>query len=108
MSSCANISMSRAHQMKFACVAHCQHFGLHAEIDTMRQFWVQVIAQLLGEKQLPWQERDELGLQRLEALGVFKGAILQMLNLDPSLRPSMERFYNATNRVFSSRATIQI
>jgi hypothetical protein len=69
---------------------------------------MQVIAQLLGEKKLPWQERGEQGMRRLEALGVFKGAILQLLNVDPSLRPSMERFYNAANRVFSSRTTVQI
>lgn len=73
-----------------------------------RCVWLQVMAQICGEKQLPWEEQGELAAERLEALGVFKGAILQLLNRDATLRPSMQRFYDAANRIFSSRTTIKI
>jgi hypothetical protein len=69
---------------------------------------VQVMAQIAGEKRLPWEQQGELASERMEALGVFKGAILQLLNRDPQQRPSMQRFYDAANRIFSSRTTIKI
>lgn len=69
---------------------------------------LQVMAQLAGEKRLPWEEGTEEATERLEKLGVFKGAVMQLLNRDPQQRPSMQRFYDACNRVFSSRTTIKI
>ena len=68
---------------------------------------VQVIAQLTGEKRLPWEMQGVAAAERLESLGVFKGAVLQLLNRDPTLRPSMQRFYDAANRIFSARTTIK-
>lgn len=75
-----------------------------------KSVWValQVIKQLTGEKRLPWEEQGPAAAERLESLGVFKGAVLQLLNRDPTLRPSMQRFYDAANRIFSSRTTIKI
>lgn len=66
------------------------------------------MAQLAGEKRLPWEDGTDEAAERLEKLGVFKGAVMQLLNRDPQQRPSMQRFYDACNRVFSSRTTIKI
>ena len=40
-------------------------------------------------------------------LGAFREPILQLLNRDPSKRPSMPDFYNQCNSVFSSSTTYE-
>ena len=52
---------------------------------------VQVIAQLMGEAQLPW-EGANLTMEHKERLGVLRKAVLQLLERDPARRPSMRAF----------------
>ena len=63
---------------------------------------MQVVAQLLGNKPLPW---ESMSTEDRRKLGAFRGPILQLLNRDPSQRPTMPEFYHACNSIFSTSTT---
>lgn len=63
---------------------------------------VQVVRQLLGEESLPW---ERMNAATRKTLGAFKSPILQLLNRDPSKRPTMSEFYNNCNAIFSTSTT---
>lgn len=52
---------------------------------------MQVIGQLLGESQLPW-EGSNLSMEHQGRLGVLRKPVLQLLDRDPMRRPSMRAF----------------
>lgn len=52
---------------------------------------MQVIGQLLGEAQLPW-EGANLTMEHIGRLGPLHKPILQLLERDPNRRPSMRTF----------------
>jgi hypothetical protein len=59
---------------------------------------VQTLAQLRGERQLPWEaegEREEL----LGVVGAFRGILSDLLQRDPARRPTMKRVCEAWRRV---------
>lgn len=49
--------------------------------------WVQVVAALMGDEELPWEGDVSEDLSR--KLGALRAPILAMLHRDPSMRPSM-------------------
>ena len=61
-----------------------------AMLKKLRLRLVQVVARLLGELPLPWEE--ELSPVVARQLGVFKGPVLQLLHREPWARISMQRF----------------
>ena len=63
---------------------------------------MQVVKQLLGEEPLPW---ERMTVATRKTLGAFKGPIMQLLNRDPSQRPSMAQFYDNCNAIFSTSTT---
>lgn len=63
---------------------------------------MQVVKQLLGEEPLPW---ERMTVATRKTLGAFKGPIMQLLNRDPSQRPSMSQFYDNCNAIFSTSTT---
>ena len=65
---------------------------------------LQVIAQLLGEEQLPWEVHNAADRRNL---GAFRGPIMRLLSRDPSDRPSMLEFYQACTSVFTSSTTYE-
>lgn len=52
---------------------------------------MQVIAQLMGEAQLPW-EGANLTMEHKGRLGVLRKAVLQLLDRDPSRRSPLRSF----------------
>ena len=65
--------------------------------------YVQVVARLLGELPLPWEE--ELSSLVVRQLGVFRGPVMQLLQREPSDRISMDRFHALCSKVFSGQST---
>lgn len=62
---------------------------------------------ILGDRgvKLPWEEggsRPDMA----PALGVFREPVLELLNRDPSLRPSMDSFCGWCNRLLCSVSTL--
>ena len=60
---------------------------------------MQVVAALQGHRPLPWEGEKEAAVQ--EALGVLYAPVLQLLQHDPSRRPSVQEFHNACTKAFS-------
>ena len=63
---------------------------------------MQVVAQLLGNEPLPW---ENMSTEDRRKLGAFRGPIMQLLNRYPSQRPTMPEFYHACNSIFSTSTT---
>jgi hypothetical protein len=63
---------------------------------------VQVVAQLLGERPLPW---ESMSAEDRRKLGAFRKPILALLHRDAAERPSMSEFYDACNSIFSTSTT---
>jgi hypothetical protein len=62
---------------------------------------MQVIAQIVGEQQLPWESEQGARLL-LRRAGKFKGPLLQLLNRDPAERPTIESFVMQCSNILSS------
>jgi serine/threonine protein kinase len=60
---------------------------------------VQVIAQLVGEAELPW-EGQNLTMEQRGRLGVLRKPVLQMLDRDAARRPSMRAFADKCRSLF--------
>ena len=65
---------------------------------------MQVIAQLAGEDKLPWESMSSADRRKL---GAFREPIMQLLDRDPSKRPSMPVFYEQCISVFTSSTTYE-
>lgn len=63
---------------------------------------MQVVAQLLGEEPLPWENMSTADRHKL---GAFRGPIMELLNRDPAKRPSMPQFYHNCNSIFTTSTT---
>lgn len=72
-------------------VASFQANVLSLCIEQNSNYCLQVIGQLLGEAQLPW-EGNNLTMEQQGRLGVLHKAVLQLLHRDPLRRPPMRAF----------------
>jgi hypothetical protein len=59
---------------------------------------VQVMAMILGDKQAPWED-PATSEQILIKLGFFNKVVLDLLQRDPSLRPSMANVVHACRSI---------
>lgn len=59
---------------------------------------LQVVGQLLGEEELPW-EGNNLTFDHRTRLGALRRPILQLLERDPGQRPSMQAFSDKCRRL---------
>lgn len=71
-------------------------------LTTVHNLYLQVIAQLLGERHLPW---ERMSPEDRKKLGAFRNPILQLLERNPAKRPTMTQFYQNCNDIFSSSVT---
>lgn len=79
------------------CGSHRQHCFV-TERQCLIAGAVQVLAQLLGAKPLPWEELQE-GDRRL--LGAFRPPLLQLLQREPSRRASLDSFHRHCMAIFA-------
>ena len=66
---------------------------------------MQVLAQLRGDAELPW-EGDRLTDEARHQLGVFRGAVLGLLCRDPAQRASVSELCSACDNVVASQTTV--
>lgn len=67
---------------------------------------MQIIARLAGEEALVWE--DESAMRRLlRTAGQYRGAIMTLLQRDPTHRPSVEHFQYHCAQVTNSASTMQ-
>ena len=59
----------------------------------------QVLAQLQGHRPLPWEEDRKEEFHK--ALNFLAGPVLQLLQRDPSRRPSVRRFHETCMQAFA-------
>lgn len=59
---------------------------------------MQVVGQLLGEEELPW-EGGNLTFDHRTRLGALRRPILSLLERDPGQRPSMQAFSDMCRRL---------
>lgn len=72
-----------------------------------RERWVQVMAQLLAEQELPWEgQRLRSRPAVRKRLGVFKKPVLALLHRNPAQRSSMHDFCAACDSLFSSTSPL--
>eukprot|EP00892_Ulva_mutabilis_P000511 jgi/Ulvmu1/10460/UM063_0016.1 len=57
-----------------------------------------VVAALQGHRPLPWEADNTEAVHR--ALGILTGPVLQLLQRDPSRRPSVRRFHETCTQAF--------
>lgn len=60
---------------------------------------LQVFSALQGHRPLPW-EGDQREIAH-KALGILSGPVLQLLQREPSRRPSLRRFHEACTKAFT-------
>lgn len=60
---------------------------------------VQVMAQILGEQLLPWEAGAEGSRALLRRLGMFRDAVLDLLERNPSMRLGITDFIARCRRV---------
>lgn len=77
-----------------ACRAH-----LIFRVKFRTRLVVQVVAQLHGERLLPWEGPRSGG--DLERLGMLRGAVMHLLERDPTQRCTAQQFHSACRQVFS-------
>lgn len=65
-------------------------FEWHRSSDGM---WLQVVAALKGEEDLPWE--GEMSEDVIRKLGAMHDTILAMLHREPDMRPSMKEIHSA-------------
>ena len=64
---------------------------------------MQVMAQLRGESELPWEgRRFRAHPSDRRRLGVFRQPVLALLQRRPERRATMQQFCNSCHRLFSS------
>lgn len=67
------------------------------------QLWVQVMAQLKGEQELPWEgERFRTHPTDRRRLGVFRQQVLALLDRQPERRATMAEFCDSCHGLFIS------
>jgi hypothetical protein len=59
-----------------------------------------VVAQILGDKKLPW-ENDDVISELAQKAGRLQGSLLELLHRDPEQRLDVEGFIAACSRVLS-------
>ncbi|NJR42368.1 MAG: protein kinase [Akkermansiaceae bacterium] len=94
-----NVFEGRAHGPTIQRLGNLIHEYLVPKPQTVL---LQVVAQLLGNQPLPWENMSQADRRKL---GAFRGPILQLLSRDPSQRPTMPEFYHACNSIFSTSTT---
>lgn len=82
---------------KITCRSHARGKGLCA---------VQAVEMLRGDRPLPWE--GELSAQHAQRLGALKQPVLQLLQRDPALRPSMHDFQAACAQLFASPSAVRV
>lgn len=70
-----------------------------------RWWGVQIMRQLQGEEELPWEGQQNSSMVR-KKLGIFRQPILSLLQRAPADRSSLAVFCNACQQVFSSTSTV--
>lgn len=66
-----------------------------------------MIEKLLGKQPLPWEEGQLTAAQR-SRLGVFRRPVVQLLERDPSRRPSLQQFCDMCTSIFSATTTVNL
>ena len=78
-------------------------------LDTLEeQHWccaVQVVAQLVGESALPWEEESDAAFNLLRGAGRLSASVLQLLRRDPGQRLAVSDFLAACSRILSMTST---
>lgn len=66
---------------------------------------VQVVAQLVGESALPWEEETEDALKLLPGAGRLRVSVLQLLHRDPDQRLALPDFLAACSQILTESST---
>lgn len=62
---------------------------------------MQIVARIVGEMPLPWEEQDK-ARTLLKGAGKFRGPVLSLLERNPELRPSIAAFMQHCSSLLSS------
>ena len=63
--------------------------------------YLQVVAQVVGEVPLPWEEKES-ARQLLRGAGMFRAPVLSLLERDPDSRPTIAAFMQRCSTLLSS------
>lgn len=83
----------------------CFKAARHGQGTTDPQAWVydlQILAQLLGEQDLPW-EGSRAAPDTMRKLRTLRSPVLALLERDPNRRLSMQQFCEACDDIFCTR-----